>query len=147
MTHRLLAAALCGLAIVPAATATASARSAPIAAVVRDCADGHLTRHYRTADLTRALRRLPTDVAEYSTCADLLTAQRARDAGRAGTGGARGALRECATRGTLRHRWPARVLRRALERRPSDVKGYRGCDAAILRAQLTGWTRPVWPRR
>ncbi len=92
MPSRLPAAALCGLALLPAATASAQ-------------------------------------------CDDLLVAQRARTAGRRGTD----AVRECVARGTLRHRSSARRLRAALRRHAAA-----GCRP-VLREQLVGWTKPVWP--
>jgi hypothetical protein len=135
MLPRLLAAALCGLALVPTA-ASASSHRAPVSAIVRDCvSDGTLDRHYRSVDLLRAHRHLPADVVEYSQCDDLLIAQRARTVGRRATGSP---TRECAAHGTLRHRYTARALRSALRRGT-------GACRPILRAQLVAWTKPVWP--
>jgi hypothetical protein len=63
--------------------ATASAKSAKqpkkklppaVAAVINDCLvhNGQLTHHYSAALLQEALADLPTDIAEYTTCADAL---------------------------------------------------------------------------
>jgi hypothetical protein len=43
--------------------------------VIRDCAqDGALNRKYSNSDLRKARDRLPTDLAEYSDCRDVITA-------------------------------------------------------------------------
>ncbi|MEA2404626.1 MAG: hypothetical protein QOE08_1273 [Thermoleophilaceae bacterium] len=61
-----LAAMLCALA--QPATAQASYRDA-----IFDCAqDGVLDGHYSNADLKKARQNLPTDLAEYTDCADVL---------------------------------------------------------------------------
>jgi hypothetical protein len=55
------------------------AKAATTTQIIRDCADdGVLEGHYSAADLRKALRHLPTDVAEYSNCTDVLS--RAADA-------------------------------------------------------------------
>jgi hypothetical protein len=137
MVHHLLLAT----ATLAASTAHAPASAhhhASVAAIARDCAqDGTLDRHYRSADLTRALRRLPADIDDYTNCGDLIVAQRARTAGRRGTDPAR----ECRRIGTLRHRYTERQLRAALRAHP-----HAATCRAVLRAQLVGWTKPVWPR-
>jgi hypothetical protein len=62
------------------------ARAATTTQILRDCTDdGVLEGQYTTAELRKARKHLPTDVAEYSDCADLLT--RAIDASTAGSGG------------------------------------------------------------
>jgi hypothetical protein len=128
MVH-LLAAAVLAVAPAPA--------HASVAAIARDCAnDGQLTRHYRAADLARAHRRLPVDIAEYTNCDNLIVAQRARVVGRRATGSP---ARECAAKDTLRHRYSAARLRAALRHRLA------GDCRMVLRAQLVGWTKPVWP--
>lgn len=137
MLPRLLAAALCGLALLPAAAPASTSRHASVAAIVRDCvSDGTLDRHYRGGDLLRTLRHLPADVVDYSNCADLVTAQHALSTGRPGADPAH----ECHVRGTLRHRYSERRLRAALRAARSGAP----CRA-VLRAQLVGWTKPVWP--
>jgi hypothetical protein len=51
-----------------------AARADSVNQIIRDCADdGVLQGHYAAADLRKALRHLPTDVAEYSTCTDVLS--------------------------------------------------------------------------
>jgi hypothetical protein len=53
--------------------ATAAASSTD---VVRDCtADGDLDRRHTARDLERALRRLPSDVREYSDCREAIARQ------------------------------------------------------------------------
>lgn len=141
MLSRLLTAALCGLALLPAAApasaSTSPARHAPVASILRDCtSDGTLDHHYRGGDLLRSLRHLPADIIDYSNCADLVTAQHALSTGRPGTDPAH----ECHVRGTLRHRYSERRLRAALRGARSGAP----CRA-VLRAQLVGWTKPVWP--
>jgi hypothetical protein len=51
-----------------------AARAASINQIIRDCADdGVLEGHYSPGDLRKALRHLPTDVAEYTSCTDVLS--------------------------------------------------------------------------
>ncbi len=53
--------------------ASASALASP-QAVIRDCAkDGKLNQHYSLSDLKNALKKLPTDVDEYTNCRDVIT--------------------------------------------------------------------------
>src|SRR6185437_6653261 len=41
--------------------------------VIRDCAqDGKLDHHYSLSDLKNALKKLPTDVDEYTNCRDVI---------------------------------------------------------------------------
>jgi hypothetical protein len=41
--------------------------------VIRDCAkDGKLNQHYSLSDLKNALKKLPTDVDEYTNCRDVI---------------------------------------------------------------------------
>jgi hypothetical protein len=41
--------------------------------VIRDCAqDGNLDHHYSMSDLKNALKKLPTDVDEYTNCRDVI---------------------------------------------------------------------------
>src|ERR1051325_7740025 len=41
--------------------------------VIRDCAqDGKLYHHYSMSDLKSALKKLPTDVDEYTNCRDVI---------------------------------------------------------------------------
>lgn len=52
--------------------ASASALASP-EAVIRDCAkDGTLNHHYSLSDLKNALKKLPTDVDEYTNCRDVI---------------------------------------------------------------------------
>jgi hypothetical protein len=52
--------------------ASASAVASP-QAVIRDCAkDGTLNHHYSLSDLKNALKKLPTDVDEYTNCRDVI---------------------------------------------------------------------------
>lgn len=52
--------------------ASASALASP-EAVIRDCAkDGTLNHHYSLSDLKKALKKLPTDVDEYTNCRDVI---------------------------------------------------------------------------
>ncbi|HEY7076172.1 MAG TPA: hypothetical protein VH418_12405 [Solirubrobacteraceae bacterium] len=68
--------------------APAAARAASITTrIIQDCADDSvLEGHYSVAELRKALNHLPTDVAEYSDCSDVLT--RAINAATAGSGSA-----------------------------------------------------------
>jgi hypothetical protein len=71
---------LAALLIAPAAKAATTNQ------IIRDCADdGVLEGHYTAAQMRKALKHLPTDVAEYSDCNDVL--QRAIDAATAGGSG------------------------------------------------------------
>lgn len=51
---------------------SASALASP-EAVIRDCAkDGKLDHHYSLSDLKNALKKLPSDVDEYTNCRDVI---------------------------------------------------------------------------
>jgi hypothetical protein len=81
------------LCLVAALLIAPAAKAASVNQIVRDCADdGVLEGHYTAAELRKAERHLPTDVAEYSNCGDLLS--RAADAAaatpRSGTSGTSG---------------------------------------------------------
>jgi hypothetical protein len=57
------------------AFALPSAAQASASAVIRDCAqDGHLDGHYSNAELRQARDNLPSDLAEYSDCGDVIGA-------------------------------------------------------------------------
>jgi hypothetical protein len=58
--------------------------------VIRDCADdGKLDRHYSDRDLNDAGKKMPTDIREYTGCADTIDAAR-QNGGNDPTGGAAG---------------------------------------------------------
>jgi len=74
-TLSLIAAATLLFAATPA---LAKKRPPKLPAPVRDCAtDGDLDRVYSPGELTRALRNLPSDVATYTNCRDVLRFARA----------------------------------------------------------------------
>jgi hypothetical protein len=51
-----------------------SAQAASTTQILRDCQDdGVLEGHYTVADLRKAERHLPSDIAEYSNCGDVLS--------------------------------------------------------------------------
>src|SRR6185437_8271509 len=58
-------------------------------AVIRDCAkDGKLNQHYSLSDLKNALKKLPTDVDEYTNCRDVINqAETQGSGGGHGSGG------------------------------------------------------------
>ncbi|MEA2371145.1 MAG: hypothetical protein QOH12_1539 [Solirubrobacteraceae bacterium] len=63
----LLVSVVVGLLIAPAAT------QASPAALISDClTNGKIVGHYSAQDYTQALANLPTDVTEYSDCADVI---------------------------------------------------------------------------
>jgi hypothetical protein len=65
-----------GLAKTPAHHAAPKVK--PVPAAVKDCAaDGDLDKVYSPGALTLALKRMPTDVGEYTQCPDVLRAARA----------------------------------------------------------------------
>jgi hypothetical protein len=56
------------------ALALPSAAQASASAVIRDCAqDGNLDGHYSNAELRQARDNLPSDLAEYSDCGDVIS--------------------------------------------------------------------------
>jgi hypothetical protein len=82
----LIAVLVCMLAA--AATALASGRS-----VIRDCTDnGRIDSYHSQSDYKDALRRLPSDVDEYTDCRQIIESAKRRDAGKAppGSGGSGG---------------------------------------------------------
>jgi hypothetical protein len=132
---------LAALAAPALATTTTPPAGGP---VVRDCLDnGRLDRHYRDADLAKASRALPSDVAEYSACPALIASQRAVYLGRDGEREASAVAKDCAAHGgRLRARYPTRQLRAALKTLPVDLDEYTPCRGAI-RSQLNALERPV----
>jgi hypothetical protein len=102
---RLATALICLLALLPAAPALASTRDK----IIQDCADdGVLQGHYSPSALRDARQHLPSDIAEYTDCADVIRRAELGDgsgggggngggAGSAATGGGGGALLEPAT--------------------------------------------------
>lgn len=73
------------------------------AALIKDCQDERIDGAYTAAEYRDALRRLPTDVDEYTGCRDTLRSAQLRAAGAstrsapAGGGTARGPVRPAAT--------------------------------------------------
>jgi hypothetical protein len=88
--RRLTLAVLCLLVLLPVAPAAASTRDK----IIRDCADdGVLQGHYSPSALRDARQNLPSDVAEYTDCADVLRRAELPSGGSGsggGTGGATG---------------------------------------------------------
>jgi len=83
---RLFTAVLCLLALF-AAPAQASTRNK----IIKDCADdGVLQGSYSPSDLRDARQHLPSDVAEYTDCADVLRRAEAPAGGSGGSGGTGG---------------------------------------------------------
>src|SRR4051794_22968545 len=73
------------LALVLASPAAAASRGQ----IIRDCADdGQLQGHYSPSDLRDARQNLPSDVAEYTDCADVLRRAELPDRDRSGGAGA-----------------------------------------------------------
>jgi len=67
--------------------ASASALASP-QAVIRDCAkDGTLNHHYSLSDLKNALKKLPTDVDEYTNCRDVINQAETQGSGGGSAGG------------------------------------------------------------
>jgi hypothetical protein len=59
--------------------------------VIRDCAlDGKLNHHYSNADLRRARDHLPSDLAEYSDCRDVIASAITGGSDRGGAAGSPG---------------------------------------------------------
>jgi hypothetical protein len=90
MLRLVLAWALLGLIVVPAANAASTTQ------ILRDCADdGVLQGHYTPSELRKARQNIPTDTDEYTDCRDVL-ARAATDAiagsgsGGGGSGGGSG---------------------------------------------------------
>ena len=86
--NRILTALLALLALWVAAPAPASAASRD--EIIADCADdGQLSGKYTPSELRDARKNLPSDVAEYTDCADVLRRAELGDGGSAGgtTGG------------------------------------------------------------
>jgi hypothetical protein len=143
MTFRIAALVVGICSLVPAARGAAHATAPAGGAIVKDCLDnGRLDRHYRSADLAAAARRLQPDVAEYSSCPDLIASQRALYVGRTGAPGRNEVERDCVGHGALRHRYPAAQLRAALAGLSVDVADNTQCRGMIA-SQLSGWERPV----
>ncbi|MCW3048254.1 MAG: hypothetical protein JWO74_2538 [Solirubrobacterales bacterium] len=112
-------------------------------AIVKDCLDnGRLDRHYRSADLAAAAKRLQPDVEQYSSCPGLIASQRALYVGRAGATGRKAVERDCVAHGALRRRYPAAQLRAALAGLSVDVADNTQCRGMIS-SQLSGWERSL----
>lgn len=78
------------LAVLAAVLVAAPAAAASPTALIRDCLqNGRVTGHYPPRDYSQALSNLPTDVQEYSDCADVIRrAQLAAASGQATPAGA-----------------------------------------------------------
>ncbi|WCB94944.1 hypothetical protein DSM104299_03684 [Baekduia alba] len=130
------------LALVAASITSATAAQArtttqrATAAIFKDCAhDGRLNHHYRAKALAAAVRTIPADIDQYTNCHAAISAQRALYVGTRGGRTTTALLHDCHTHGTLRHRYSATQLRRALRHAG-------GCDDVIV-SQLRGRTERV----
>jgi hypothetical protein len=143
MTFRTLA-LIAGIgSLVLAAPGSAHTAAPAGGAIVKDCLDnGRLDRHYRSADLAAAAKRLQPDVEQYSSCPDLIASQRALYVGRTGATGPKAVERDCIAHRALRRRYPAAQLRAALAGLSVDVADNTQCRAMIA-SQLSGWERPL----
>jgi hypothetical protein len=84
LRHLLIIGALSVLALPAPAFASADQ-------VIRDCAfDGKLDHHYSNADLRRARNKLPSDLAEYSDCRDVIASAITGGSDRGGAAGSPG---------------------------------------------------------
>lgn len=103
--------------------------------IYRECGDeGILHPGHAVRALRRALREIPTDLAEYTPCQGLLTDAIA-SAPRARTqAGAKRVFHDCGHHGRLLGSYKLRVLRRAQSRLPGDLARYSRCRSAIRRA-------------
>jgi hypothetical protein len=81
-----MAVVLCLLAVLPVAPAQASTRDK----IIRDCSDGRLDATYSPSDLRDARQHLPSDVAEYTDCADVLRSAEIPDTPSGSAGGTPG---------------------------------------------------------
>jgi hypothetical protein len=87
MTTRLTIVVALLLALVAAPSAQAASRGK----IIRDCADdGQLQGHYTQSELRDARQNLPSDVAEYTDCADVLRRAELPDRGSSGGAGGGG---------------------------------------------------------
>ena len=78
----LFAALACGLIVVAPAIAS------DVSAIYKDCeTNGKLTGHYTRAQLQAALNQMPSEVAEYSSCSDLIQQALLRASHGSGNGG------------------------------------------------------------
>jgi hypothetical protein len=130
-----IAAIMLGLLVglVGTAGARTSHRHAGVKRVYRDCRrDGRLDGHYNPRLLRRALREMPTDLADYSSCPRAIRRVLA-----AGERRERRAInhvyRQCA-QGRVRDGFSRPVLRRALREMPTDLHDYSSCPDAIRAA-------------
>ena len=100
----------------------------------RDCsADDDLDRHYSLRALRRALRRLPTDLRDYTDCEGAIR-RAIRRAERPLKREVFRIWRDCARDDDLDRHYSLRALRRALRRLPDDLRDYTDCEKAIKRA-------------
>ena len=102
--------------------------------VWRDCrSDDDLDRHYSLRALRRALRRLPTDLRDYTDCEGAIR-RAIRRARRAVDREVFKIWRDCRSDDDLDRHYSLRALRRALQRLPDDLRDYTDCEKAIKRA-------------
>ena len=134
MRHMTIAAVLIGAltGLVGTAAARPAHRDADVQRVYRDCMrDGRLDGRYEPRLLRRALKRMPGDLAKYSSCPrvikrTLTTSADTRDVQRI--------YRQCMRSGRVRDGFTPRVLRRALREMPGDLADYTSCPDAIRAA-------------
>ena len=105
-----------------------------VAKIWRDCSrDDDLDRHYSLRALRRALRRLPTDLRDYTDCEGAIR-RAIRKALRALDREVFKIWRDCSRDDDLDRHYSLPALRRALRRLPDDLRDYTDCEKAIRRA-------------
>lgn len=105
-----------------------------VAKIWRDCSrDDDLDRHYSLRALRRALRRLPTDLRDYTDCEGAIR-RAIRKARQAIDREVFKIWRDCSRDDDLDRHYSLRALRRALRTLPDDLRDYTDCEKAIRRA-------------
>lgn len=103
--------------------------------IYRECGDeGILHPGHHVRALRRALREIPTDLAEYTPCQGLLLDAISAGSSRYAPSGAKRIFRDCGHHGRLLGSYKLRILRRAQSRLPGELARYSACSSAIRRA-------------
>lgn len=126
----LLASVSVGAVALPAAEA--KVKPATPAKILQDCKkDGTINKPYRLGDLKKANTTYKKKKSAYKNCGTALTSAIAGLTGKKGTNSVNAIVKECANTDSLKKKYKATTLKKALKGLNQDAASYTGCAAAI----------------
>lgn len=133
LTVALLASVSVGAVALPAAEA--KVKPATAAKILSDCKkDGTINKPYRLSDLKKAKKTSTSSKKNkrtYKNCGTALTSAIAGLSGKKGTNSVNAIHKECANSDSLKKKYKATTLKKALKGLNQDAASYTGCAAAI----------------